>query len=90
MVACSFFRQYLRVGLGLLVNAYRCLHVVLCMIIGACMFLLVHMLVLAFYCLQIDVNVLVLLCLLFLGVLICVCILVHVCLCVCGIRMSYR
>ena len=90
MVACSFFREYLCVGLGLLVNAYWCLHVVLCMIIGACMFLLVHTLVLAFYCLHVDVYVLVILCLLFLCVLICVWILVHVGLCVCGIRMSYR
>ena len=64
----SFFRGCLRVGLGLLVNAYCCMHVVLCMIIGACMILLVHMLVLAFYCLHVVVNVLVLLCLLFLFV----------------------
>ena len=35
------------------------------------LFLLVHMLVLAFYCLHVDVNVLVLLCLLFLCVDLC-------------------
>ena len=52
------------------------------------LFLLVHMLVLAFYCLHFDVNVLVLvMCLLFLCVLICVCMFVHACLCVQGIRM---
>ena len=52
------------------------------------LFLLVHMLVLAFYCLHVDVNVLVLvMCLVFLCVLICVFVLVHACLCVQGIRM---
>ena len=68
----NFSEGALCVGSGLLVNAYWCLHVVLCMIIGACMIFLVHMLVLAFYCLHVDVNVLVLLCLLFLCLLICV------------------
>ena len=89
MVACSFFRWCLRVGLGLLVNAYCCVIVVFCKINGACNILLVHMLVLAFYCLHVEVNVLVVLCLLFLCLLICSCILVHAYLCVCGIRMCY-
>ena len=51
------------------------------------LFLLVHILVLAFYSLHINVNVKVLVCLLFLYVLICVCVLAHACLCVHGIRM---
>ena len=53
------------------------------------LFLLVHMLVLAFYCLHVDVNVLVLvMCLLFLCVLICVLVLVHACLCVQALECS--
>ena len=37
MVACSFIRGCLRVSLGLL-SACCCMHIVLCMIIGACFF----------------------------------------------------
>ena len=53
------------------------------------LFLLLHMLVFAFYCLHVDVNVLVLVCLQFLCVLICECVFVQACLCVHGIRMWY-
>ena len=70
-------------GECLLVRACCVVHNYWCML-----FLLVNMLVLAFYCLHVDVNVLVLvMCLLFLCVMICVCLLVHACLCVHGIRM---
>ena len=50
------------------------------------LFLPLHMLVLAHYCLYVNVNVTVLVFLLFLCVLIYVCLLAHACLCVHGLE----
>ena len=81
MVACSIIRGCLHVCLGLLVHACCVVHN-----FGFMLVLPVHMLVLAFYCLHVNVNVTVLVCLLFLCVLIYVCLLVHACLCVQGLE----